>query len=147
MPVANSAVRRLLAWLAAVLCATVLGSLVQTQRALAAIADMGVPVPFGLRLQTSAQDLLGFGPLWGGVVAAGFLIALPVAGLLARWRPGWRGLLFPLAGAVALVAALLLMRQLMGLMPVAGARGDLGLLLFALAGASGGAVYVWLAPR
>lgn len=135
--------QRVGAWLLAVLVAGAVGSVIHTQRILAELSALGAQASFGLRLQTTAQDLLGFGPTWTALVAAGFLIALPVAALLARWRPAWRGFLFPLAGAVAVVTALVLMRQLLGLMPVAAARDSLGLLLFAFAGALGGAVYAW----
>lgn len=132
------------AWLAAVLLAAALGTLAQTQVNLAALQALGAEIPFALRLRTSAQDLLGFGPGWAGVIAAGFLVALPAAAWLARWRPAWRGALCALAGGVAVLVALLAMRQVFSLMPLSAARGLGGTLALALAGALGGALFAAL---
>jgi hypothetical protein len=127
-------------WLLAVLATTLVGSIVQTQFNLGALAALGQPVDIGLRLQTTLLDLARFAPLFGAIVAVGFLIALPLASWLARHRAGRRWL-YPLAGAVALLVALLLMRWLVGLTPIAAARGPWGITALALAGALGG--WVW----
>jgi len=123
-------------WLLAVLITTLIASITQTQFNLAALADLGQPVELGLRVQTTVFDLLRFAPLFAVIVAAGFLVALPIAAaLLRRWpRQRW---LTPLAGAVAILTALLLMRALLGMTPIAAARGYFGLLSLALAGACG----------
>lgn len=134
----------LLAFLAAVAATAVLGSLVQTQLALAALSGLGVEIGFGERLAASGADLLGFAPMYAGVVAAGFLLAFPVAALLTRWLPTLRHRLYALAGAVAILTALLLMRTLLGLSPVSSARGVNGLALHGLAGAVGGLVFALL---
>ncbi|MCU0753902.1 MAG: hypothetical protein MUE46_02110 [Xanthomonadales bacterium] len=136
-----------LAFLAAVLIAAVLGSLVQTQLALAALGGLGVDIGLGERLQSTAADLVGFTPMYAAVVAAGFLLAFPVAALLARWLPALRHRLYALAGACAMLTALLLMQQLIGLMPIASARGVTGLTLHSLAGAAGGLGFAWLRGR
>jgi hypothetical protein len=87
-------------WLAAVLVTTAIGSVIQTQINLAAVQAMGGPVPWGLRLQTTAQDLMGFTPAFAGIVAGAFLFALPAAVWVApRVRP------LPLLGVTALAAA------------------------------------------
>jgi hypothetical protein len=127
-------------WLLAVLATTLVGSMVQTQFNLAQLAALGQPVDIGLRLQTTLLDLARFAPLFGAIVAVGFLIALPLASWLAR-RGAGRGWLHPLAGAVALLVALLLMRWLVGLTPIAAAREPIGMAALVLAGAFGG--WVW----
>lgn len=127
-------------WLAAVLATTVLGSIVQTQFNLAALLAMGQPIAFDQRLKTTLLDLVRFAPLFAGIVAAGFLFALPLASWLRRRRAG-RSWLAPLAGAVALLVALLLMRWLVGLTPIAAARTPLGMAALVLCGAFGG--WVW----
>jgi len=123
-------------WLLAVLITTLIASITQTQFNLAALADLGQPVALGLRLQTTLLDLLRFAPLFAGIVAGGFLLALPLAALLLRRWPAQRWLM-PAAGAVAILTALLLMRGLLGLTPIAAARDVFGLLSLALAGACG----------
>lgn len=134
----------LLAFLAAVATTAVLGSLVQTQLALAALSGLGVEITTGERLAASGADLLGFAPMYAGIVGAGFLLAFPVAALLTRRFPSVRQRLHALAGAVAILTALLLMRMLLGLSPVSSARGIGGLALHGLAGAVGGLAFTTL---
>ena len=97
---------RLLAFAGAALFAVAWGSLVQTQVNLNALVALGVEMPLALRLQTSMQDLLGFGPVYAAIVLAAWLPAFAVAGWLARRRPGWRAALFALAAGVALLLAI-----------------------------------------
>jgi hypothetical protein len=127
-------------WLLAVLATTLVGSIVQTQFNLGALVALGQPVEIGLRLETTLLDLARFAPLFAPIVGVGFLVALPLASWLARRRAGRRWL-YPLAGALALLVALLLMRWLVGLTPIAAARGPSGVTALVLAGALGG--WVW----
>jgi hypothetical protein len=92
----------LLAWLAA----AAWGSVAQTHHNLQALAGLGVALPVALRLQTMAQDLAGFGPMYAAVLAAAWLPSLPVAAWLARRRPRWRVPLFAAAAGLGLLAAL-----------------------------------------
>lgn len=130
------------AWLAAVLLAAALGSIVQSQYNLAALRELGVPVPPRLALETTLADLAGFAPRYGLLVGAGFIVALPLAGWLGRRWPGGRGLLYGLAGALAVALIPLTMTALMGISGIAASRfpgavfwmsagGALGALLFA----------------
>lgn len=90
-------------FLAAVGVTTALGSVIQTQINLAAVQAMGAPLPWALRLQTTAQDLIGFTPALGGIVTGAFLAALPAAVWLApRVRPLPPLLVYALAAAVGL---------------------------------------------
>ncbi len=132
---------RLLALFAATATAAALGSIVQSQASLAALEALGVAIPMVLRVGTTADDLVGFAPTYGGLLLPGFLIAFLVAAWLARRWPARRATLFALAGAAAVATALVSMRLALGLQPVAAARDALGLSALALAGAVGGAVY------
>lgn len=138
--------RRVFAFIAAVVLATLWGSVEQTQSNLANLVALGADIPFALRLQTTFSDLLGFGPLYGGVVAATFLVAFPVASRLPGPRSAW----FALAGFTGLVAAI---RLIDALVPppvlIAATRGTPGLVAMTAGGALGGLLYVWLrrAPR
>ena len=134
--------RWLLAWLAAVVMATLLGSIIQTQFNLARIAALDAPVPLGLRLQTTLLDLVHFAPLWAVIVALGMLIALVVALPLARRWPHWRTGLFTLAGFLAVATALMVMNAMLPVTAVGAARTLTGLVAMSLAGALGGWVHV-----
>lgn len=136
------------AWLAAVLLTTVLGSMVQTQFNLAELQALGVAIPPGVRLATTGRDLLGFGQTFGALVAAAFLAAFLVTGVLRRWIVRGRTPLYALAGFVAIVAMIAIMTALFELVPIAAARGPGGLLALALTGAAGGALFARLSgPR
>lgn len=138
--------RRVLAFIAAVVLATLWGSVEQTQSNLANLVALGADIPFALRLQTTFTDILGFGPLYAAVVTATFLVAFPIAARL----PGPRSVWFALAGLAGLIAAIRLID--VSVPPpvlIAATRGTPGLIAMTAGGALGGLLYVWLrrAPR
>lgn len=134
------------AWLVAILVCAGAGSIIQTQFNLAAIAALGVPLPPGVRLQTTLQDLVGFMPLLVVITAAGFLPAFAVAGRLSRARPKIRAGLHTLAGAVAITVAILMMNAVLPVTVIGATRSVFGILALAAAGALGGRVYAALTP-
>lgn len=82
---------------------TVLGSLVQTQFNLLAIQSMGFPVSLGVRLSTSVQDLVFFGPVFAAVFGSSFLVSQVVALTLNRWLAvPWHPLVCALGAATGL---------------------------------------------
>jgi hypothetical protein len=139
-------VRTLLAWLAAVAVTAATGSILQTQFNLAAIAAIGAPVPPGVRLQTTLQDLAGFGPLIVLITASGFALAFPVAAWLARRRRAWRATLYTVAGGTALAIAILLMNALLPMTLIGATRWLTGTLALVAAGTLGGRVFALLLP-
>lgn len=140
------ALKQALAWLAATAATAATGSIIQTQFNLAAVAGLGAPVPFVLRVQTTLQDLAGFAPLLAGIAAAAFLVAFPAAGLLVRFRPTLGKPLYALAGGAAIIAAILLMNAILPLTVIGVTRSPAGILSLAAAGALGGCVFAALAP-
>ena len=135
------------AWLAATIVAAAAGSIVQTQFNLAAIEGLGAPVPPGLRLQTTLHDLTGFAPLLAGVTATGFLVAFPVAALIAGRWPRARTVLYTLAGGVAVGTAILVMNAALPVTAIGATRSIMGLLALSTMGALGGRVFAALLPR
>lgn len=91
----------LMAWL----LATAWGSVVQTQWNLQALVNLGVDIPAAVRARTTWQDLIGFAPVYAGILAAGWLPALTLAALLARRWPAGRSALLAVAAGVGMVAA------------------------------------------
>lgn len=129
-------------YLLAVLVATLLGSLVQTQFNLAALQAMDVPVDLATRLQSSLQDLMSFTPIFVVMVAATLLLALPLAEALGRIFKPWRWLLYFLAGFVGIWAAFSLADYLLP-MPtfIAATRETPGLLSMMAAVGLGSALF------
>ncbi|TBU71521.1 hypothetical protein DNK10_24110 [Pseudomonas daroniae] len=90
----------------AVLVATLLGSIVQTQFNLAALQQLGASISPGVRIQATLHDLFGFSPTFAALVIAAFIVALPLAAWLASVLGTLRWLVFLLAGALAVWLAL-----------------------------------------
>ncbi|UQY37100.1 hypothetical protein K8U54_11660 [Pseudomonas fulva] len=126
----------------AVLVATVLGSVVQTQFNLAALQQLGASISPGIRLQATAHDLLGFSPTFAALVIAAFIVALPLTARLAPAQGGLRGLAFLLAGALAVWLALAVANALAPMPTLIGANRTLaGTLALMLCGSLGSLVF------
>jgi hypothetical protein len=140
--------RQLTALLLALLLAAAWGSVVQTQWNLQALVDVGVAVSGAERARMTWQDLIGFAPVYAGIVAAGWLPALPVAAWLARRQPAWRSALLMAAAGVGMVAAVRAV-DLAAPMPVFidATRHLPGLLAMAAGAVLGGWVYARLTAR
>lgn len=135
----------LLAWS----LAAIWGSVVQTHWNLQALVGVGVSIPARDWWRVVGQDLIGFAPVYGGILAAGWSIALPVASGLARWWPAGRSALLAAAAGVGMVAAVRAV-DMAAPMPVFidATRGLPGLLAMAAGAVLAGWVYARLtAPR
>ena len=138
------AMRWLLAFLAAVLAAEVLAAAAASQFVLHNLATLGVDVSFADRITTTAHDVVGMLPSYGPIIGAAFLVALPIAGFIASRTGMTRSLLFTIAGGVAILAALLIMRKVFEITPIAAARSATGLATQVLAGAIAGYLFARL---
>lgn len=134
----------LLALLVAVIAAAVGASVVQTQFNLARLTALGAEIDFSTRMAASGHDIVSFGPLFGALLALGFIIAFAVAALLSRFFPSRRRWLYPLAGMAAVAAMLGLMALALPITAVAAARGWGGFVALVLCGALGGWVFLQL---
>lgn len=141
------ALRLLLAYLAATLACAALGSVIQTQFNLAAIAALGAEIPPALRLSTTGQDLLRFAPLWAGILALGFLIAFVVALLIHAFLRRQRSALLIAAGTVSVFTTLWAMQAMLPITVIAAARSGAGFVLLGLTGALGGWAFDQLSRR
>lgn len=138
--------RTLIAWLLAVVTATVLGSVVQTQFNLLAIVDLDVAVPPGLWLWTTVQDIFNFGLAYGLLAGIALAIGFFVAGQLIRRLSLPREGMFVLAGAAAVLVLLVTLNAVLPMTPIAATRNMAALVLMALAGAPAGWVYARFKP-
>ena len=136
--------RRIAAFLAALLLATAWGSVVQTQFNLQALAALDVDIPLQVRGATTLQDLVGFGPVYAGIVLAAWLPAFLAAALLVRAWPQARVPVYALAAGAGLIAAVRVV-DAVAPMPVLidATRGIGGLLSMALGSLLAGAAFAW----
>ena len=101
----------LLGWVLGALSTTALGVLLQTQNVIARLGSIGAEIGVGERLSMSLYDLIHLGSLYVIFVAAGTFVAY-LAGLLVYRLAGFgRPIVFAVAGAVAMLVMLLLMKQ------------------------------------
>ena len=133
--------KTLAAYAGAVTGAFLLGSILATQFILGNVADMGMDVSLGVRLQATLHDIGGLASTYLPLIAVTFLIALLIATGLLKVFPSRPGLLYLLAGGLALVSLHLTMKAVLGLTGVAATRTAAGLLSQGLAGVLGGYIF------
>lgn len=134
-------IRRIAAFVAAVVSAYVLGAFASTQMVLNAVAALGMPVGVATRASAVLHDLPGMGPVYGPGITIAFLIAFPIAALVMRFVPGPRTLGYVLAGAAALLVVHMLVPTLLGMHPFPATRSAAGIAWQVAAGAVGGYVF------
>jgi hypothetical protein len=138
---------RLGVYLLAVVTAYVLAAVAATQSVVSSLLSMGLDVGLPTRLEMTIRDLWGMAGTLLPMIAAGYLVAFLVVGLLLYWRARWRTALYVAAGAAALIAIHLTLHFAFGITPVAIARTVPGLLVQGVAGAVGGYVFSSLSLR
>ena len=138
----KTALRYLAAFLVAALLASLLGSFFSSQFVLNELQSVGVDISLSTRLSMTLSDLAILQTL-GIAFGAALLVAFLVAAACVKFIGGNRLFWYTFAGACAVVTLLLLMSWQLQLMPIAGARSNLGILFQAIAGGTGG----WLFAR
>ena len=97
--------RVVLAFATALVTGALLGSVVQTQINLLALAGLGVDIGAGAWLGTTLEDLLKFGPVYLVMFGFGFLVSQLTAMAVTRYvLQSWRRPVCALASAVGLWA-------------------------------------------
>jgi glucose/arabinose dehydrogenase len=131
-----------LAFVAALVVGSVLGSLIQTQFNLQALEALGVEIGMGARLKTSVQDLVNFAPLYAILFGVSFLFSQGVAALVVRLAGNVGRLwLYPLAAAVGLWVTLMIVNTLAPMPTLIAATREIGGLMAMLVTA---AIAGWL---
>ncbi len=149
--------RIVLAFIGAVAGAYVLGASFITNHVASNLLALGVSVPFSLRLEMMAHDLLGLASLYLPVLAVALLVGFGVAALVLKIKSmlskadagqnstagTQRVLAYTLAGGLAIFALNAALIAPFETHLIAATRTTLGLVLQVAAGAAGG----WLFAR
>jgi len=136
-------IRKLGAYLSAIIVAYLLAAVTATQSVVARLGEIGIDVDLKERLGMTLHDIAGMAGMFLPMIAAGLLAAFLVTALLCRWLGRRPVALYVLAGAVALVAIHLTLKLAFGITPIAVARTMGGLFIQGLAGAVGGWFYAY----
>lgn len=139
--------QRILGFIASLISSVIVGGAVITQFNVAALGKIGVNVPLTVRLQTTAQDILGLAPLLLPIFGVGFFIAFIVAGQIDKRTQLARAPIFMSAGFVSVLTINLVPAIIFSLVPLAPARSLIGLIAISLSGAVAGYVYTRLHPN
>ena len=143
--------RRILAFAAAAVFMTILGSLAHSwfiQQAWLEAAAMsgsmpGAQLSLAERASWMADDVVGLQPLYGILTSVALLLAFLASGLVARVT-GLRTVVFAAAGAVAIFVMFTLMKTQLGTVGVFGARSAMGLGAQVFAGLLAGLLFASL---
>lgn len=136
------------AWGLSAVVAYVLAAIASQQVVLAGVnAYESVSLSENVSTTLSAIVAQPIGTLYFLVIAVGFLVAFYVANLVKAVVPALSGIAYPTAGAVAIVAALVLMRAQYDIVPILGAQSAYGFWLQVLAGVIGGVVFEIARPK
>ncbi len=134
-------IRSIGAFLVAVLVAYLIGAALATQHVLGSLTTMGMNIDFGVWAHATLHDLIGMAGLYAPLLAAAFLVAMPVILLVCRGRPGWRRIGYTTGFFAAVVVMHSIMPLVLNVTPVAATRMFGGLVQQGLAGAVGGYVF------
>jgi hypothetical protein len=118
-----------------------------TQFNLAEITALGLNVPFADRLATTAHDLVGGLPLIATIFGFGFIIAMPITGIIARWVKILPHVAHALGGFAGVGVTLFALKALFAITPIGAARDIDGFIALCLSGAVAGYVYSALKAR
>lgn len=132
-------------WAIATLAAAALGALVNTQFNLAALQGLGVTIPFGERVATTAHDLYSFMPFLSLMVGLALAGALPVAAWLSTKVPSLWGLIYAAGGASGMAVAMWAANRFSPMPTVIACTRDWpGYVAILLVAALGATLYRWL---
>jgi len=138
-------IKRIGAWLVAILTVVCLGVIFQTQNIISRLGKLGADVSFGERLSMTAYDISHLGSLYGIFIAIALAIAFLASGLVHRYAKFGRPLIYSVAGGVAILIMLFAMKRVFfDIHIIAGARDGFGIILQMLAGVIGGWVFAHL---
>jgi hypothetical protein len=143
-----SRIRAIVAFVAVMVLATALAVAVNTQFVLAGLRGLGAEIGAAETLRVTAHDVLGMGPLYGAFFGTALLLGFAVTALLWRRVPLPRWLSYAIGGGAAIAAMLAIMKAVLGMMVVAGARDAAGFVAQCAVGALAGVLFAVLTrPR
>lgn len=130
---------------ASTLTATFISVMLQTQRVIGMLHEVGAEIPLGKRLSMTAYDLQHLGSVFIIFVSLAFVVAMTTALFIGKKLPKQSALLHTLAGAAALYVMLFSMKiMFFDTQLIAGARDALGMAGQILAGGLGGYAFHYL---
>ncbi|MEM8936334.1 MAG: hypothetical protein AAGC77_08005 [Pseudomonadota bacterium] len=145
-----SALRIVAAFLLGVIAAVVAAVVFYSHQTLNEYAQMGVSFSLAQQLGVVKQNMTDFAPLYGSVIAIALFVGFIVAALLKRVLRPLATVAYPIAGATAIIATIVIIDAALfggGATMLPGAAGPIGLGLQGVAGLIGGVVFEMARPK
>lgn len=130
-----------LGFLAGLIVLNIIGVIVSTQFNLGHLLALGVDISFATRVSTTLYDIVSMQPLFGSIFGIGFLIAMLVGHLIAKWVKILPDLVFALAGLASVTVTLWSLTAAFQITAIGAAREWDGFLSLTLCGALAGYVF------
>jgi hypothetical protein len=138
------AIRLILAYAVAAAVTTVLAVAAHSQFVMGGLRALGAEIGGGEALRVTVHDVIGMGPMYAMFIAGALLLGFLITGFLWPRVRLARALSYAIGGAAAIAAMLLIMRAMLGITVVAGARTAGGFIAQCAVGALGGLVFAAL---
>lgn len=141
--------KRIMAFIAAVLVAYVLGTLAYSQLNLANLVELGMPVNANIRMATAWHDMTSMYDLYLPLVSIALLLGFAIVGLVLRWLPQMKTLGYITGGFIAIYAMDFLLGAVLtgGTHPLVVTRTTVGLVTLCLSGAVAGLVFALMVNK
>lgn len=140
-------VRLLLAFVVAVVLTAALAVAAHSQFVMAGLRGMGAEIGAGEALRVTFHDIVGMGPMYAMFIAAALLLGFLITGFLWPRVKLSRALSYAIGGGASIGLMLFIMREMLGITVVAGARTPGGFIAQCAVGALGGLVFALLSRR
>lgn len=135
-------IRIAIAFIVALIVASVAAAIIQTQFNLAALVDWSVEIDWALRKEATFHDILNFSPTFAAILGVSLLFSLPIAYYFERRSTVIQPFWFVLGGAVGLWLAFFIVDTLLP-MPTLIAVNRTWLGLFSMVACGGFAGYLF----
>lgn len=133
--------RLFLAFVIAVALTVAVAVAANSQFVMAGLRGLGAEIGAGQALHVTLHDIVGMGPIYAMFIATALLLGFLIAGFLWPRLKVSRALGFAIGGGAAVALMLVIMREVLGVTMVAGARSPAGFAAQCVAGVLGGLVF------
>ncbi|HET8816341.1 MAG TPA: hypothetical protein VFM61_02715 [Pseudidiomarina sp.] len=106
-------IRIAIAFLVALVVASITAAIIQTQFNIAALQDWSVEIDWALRKEATFHDIINFSPTFAIILGTSLLFSLPIAYFIDRRRPTAEPIWFVVGGAAGLWVAFLIVDALL----------------------------------
>ncbi len=137
-------IRLVVAFVVAVAVTAVLAVMLHSQFVMAGLRGLGAEIGGAETLRVTGHDVIGMAPAYSLFISGALLPGFVITALVRRWLTLTARVSYAIGGAAAIGLMMVIMREILGITVVAGARTPAGFAAQCAAGAIGGLVFALL---